>query len=125
MSYIVHTLSGEKSFGAQLSGPIKGQVPAKYNSGGTMTNFLIQVSAFLWEGLLFSIIQTVYSMIVTTPGSLNSLYPALVIALSNASPYFKKLSVTASTRLIQLFTSFSNPLFLLSDEGHPRLLFFM
>ena len=70
-------------------------------------------------------VQIVYSMIATTPGSLNSLYPALVIALSNVSPYFKKLSVTASTRLIQLFTSFSNPLFLLSDEGHPRLLYFM
>ena len=75
--------------------------------------------------ILNEVIQTVYSMIATTSGSLNSLYPALVIVLSNASPYFKKLSVTASTRLIQLFTSFSNPLFLLSDEGHPRLLFFM
>lgn len=31
----------------------------------------------------------------------------------------------SATRLLQLFTSFSNPLFLLSDEGHPRLLFFM
>jgi len=75
--------------------------------------------------ILNEVIQTVYSMIATTSGSLNSLYPALVIVLSNASPYFKKLSVTASTRLIQLFTAFSNPLFLLSDEGHPRLLFFM
>jgi hypothetical protein len=27
--------------------------------------------------------------------------------------------------LLQLFTSFSNPLFLLSDESHPRLLFLM
>jgi hypothetical protein len=26
---------------------------------------------------------------------------------------------------VQLFKSFSNPLFLLADEGHPRLLFFM
>ena len=61
----------------------------------------------------------------TTAGALNSLYPALIIALSNSAPYFKHLSVTTSTRLIQLIKSFSNPLFLLSDEGHPRLLFFM
>jgi hypothetical protein len=53
------------------------------------------------------------------------LYPALIIALANAAPYFKNLTVTSSTRLLQLFTSFSNPLFLLADEGHPRLLFFM
>jgi hypothetical protein len=27
--------------------------------------------------------------------------------------------------LLQLFSSFANPKFLLADEGHPRLLFFM
>ena len=64
-------------------------------------------------------------MVATTSGALNSLYPALIIALSNSAPYFKNLGVTASTRLIQLFTAFSNPSFLLADEGHPRLLFFM
>ena len=64
-------------------------------------------------------------MVATTSGSLNSLYPAFIIALSNSAPYFKNLSVTSSARLLQLFTAFSNPSFLLSDEGHPRLLFFM
>jgi len=64
-------------------------------------------------------------MVATTSGSFSSLYPALVIALSNAAPYFKNISASASARLVQLFNSFSNPLFLLSDEGHPRLLFFM
>ncbi len=64
-------------------------------------------------------------MVATTSGSLTSLYPALIIALSNSAPYFKNLSVTSSARLLQLFTAFSNPSFLLSDEGHPRLLFFM
>lgn len=64
-------------------------------------------------------------MVATTSGSLNSLYPALIIALSNSAPYFKNLSVTSSARLLQLFNAFSNPSFLLSDEGHPRLLFFV
>lgn len=63
-------------------------------------------------------------MIATTSGSLSSLYPAFVIALANAAPYFKNLSVNSSARLLHLFTSFSNPSFLLADEGHPRLLFF-
>ena len=71
------------------------------------------------------LVKAIYSIITTTSGSLNSIYPALIIALSNAAPYFKNLSITASTRLIQLFTSFSSPTFLLSDEGHPRLVFFM
>ena len=64
-------------------------------------------------------------MVASTSGTLTSIYPALLIALSNSAPYFKNISVVASTRLIQLFNSFLNPLFLLSDEGHPRLLFFM
>lgn len=64
-------------------------------------------------------------MVATTSGSLNSLYPSLVIALANAAPYFKNLSINSSARLMQLFNAFSNPSFLLSDEGHPRLLFFM
>jgi len=71
------------------------------------------------------ILQAVYSIAATTSGSLTSLYPALIIALSNSAPYFKDLSLNSSNRLLQLFAAFSNPAFLLSDEGHPRLLFFM
>ncbi|KAF9009367.1 high-temperature-induced dauer-formation protein-domain-containing protein [Cyathus striatus] len=110
ISYIVQTLSAEASFGLKLSHPIKIPLPAKWNFGGTAADFLI---------------MAIYSIVATTSGALNSLYPALIIALSNASPYFKNLSVPGSTRLIQLLTSFSNPVFLLSDEGNPRLLFFM
>ncbi|KAF6764892.1 high-temperature-induced dauer-formation protein-domain-containing protein [Ephemerocybe angulata] len=73
---------------------------------------LSQVADFL--------VHAIYSIVATTSGTLSSLYPALIIALSNSAPYLKNLSVTASARLIQLFTSFANPLFLLADEGHPR-----
>ncbi|KAF7304736.1 hypothetical protein MKEN_01187700 [Mycena kentingensis (nom. inval.)] len=110
LSYIVQTLSAEPAFGLRLSKPIKAQLGTKWNAPGTAADFII---------------HAVYSIVATTSGQLNSLYPALIIALSNAAPYFTNLTVTASTRLVQLFTSFSNPLFLLSDEGHPRLLFFM
>ncbi|KIY67699.1 hypothetical protein CYLTODRAFT_396572 [Cylindrobasidium torrendii FP15055 ss-10] len=110
LSYILQSLSAEPAFGAQLSRPLTLQVPSKWAVPGTATDFLI---------------HSIYSIVATTSGSLNALYPALVITLSNLAPYFQKLSVTSSTRLIQLITSFSNPMFLLSDEGHPRLLFFM
>ncbi|KAJ7581051.1 high-temperature-induced dauer-formation protein-domain-containing protein [Mycena floridula] len=110
LSYIIQTLSAEPAFGAKLVNPIKAQLPAKWNTLGTAADFMI---------------NAIYAVVATTAGSLNSLYPALIIALSNSAPYFQNLNVTSSARLIQLFTSFSNPNFLLSDEGHPRLLFFL
>ncbi|KAJ3908417.1 high-temperature-induced dauer-formation protein-domain-containing protein [Lentinula edodes] len=110
LSYIVQTLSAEPAFGQRLTNPIKASLPSKFPASGTAADFLI---------------NAIYSIVATTSGQLNSLYPALIIALSNCAPYFKNLSITSSARLVQLFTSFSSPLFLLSDEGHPRLLFFM
>ncbi|KAJ8078530.1 hypothetical protein PM082_012813 [Marasmius tenuissimus] len=110
LSYIVQTLSAEPAFGSKLSSPIKANIPAKWAVPGSAADFLI---------------CSIYSIVATTSGALNSLYPAFIIALSNCAPHFKNLGVTSSTRLVQLFTSFSNPSFLLSDEGHPRLLFFM
>ncbi|KAF8061471.1 high-temperature-induced dauer-formation protein-domain-containing protein [Lyophyllum atratum] len=110
LSYIIQTLSAEPGFGPKLTKPVKPQLPAKWNAAGTAADFMI---------------NAVYAIVATTSGTLNLLYPALLIALANSAPYFKDLTVTASTRLVQLFKSFSNPLFLLADEGHPRLLFFM
>ncbi|KAH7889801.1 high-temperature-induced dauer-formation protein-domain-containing protein [Phlebopus sp. FC_14] len=110
LSYMTQSLSAEAAFGNKLSSSIKVPIPAKWATPGTAADFMI---------------TAIYSMIATTSGALNPLYPALIIALSNAAPYFRNLSVIASTRLIQLFDSFANPRFLLSDESHPRLLFFM
>jgi len=110
LSYIIQTLSAEPTFGLKLSGPVKAQLPVRWNSSGTAGDFMI---------------NAVYAIVASTSGNLSFLYPALVISLANSAPYFKNLTVTSSTRLIQLFTSFSAPLFLLADEGHPRLLFFM
>ncbi|PFH52389.1 hypothetical protein AMATHDRAFT_56905 [Amanita thiersii Skay4041] len=110
LSYIIQTLSAEPTFGHKLLVPPKVQPPTKWIVPGTTADFMI---------------NAIYAMMANNSGVLNSPYPALIIALANSAPYFKNLTVTASSRLIQLFTSFSKPLFLLSDEGHPRLLFFM
>lgn len=126
LSYIIQTLSAEKAFAVKLNTPIKIQIPPKWHVPGTAADFLINVRPlWFYLNLLIKFLQSVYSMVATTSGTLNSLYPALVIALSNCAPYFKNLSVSASTRLVQLITAFSNATFLLSDEGNPRLLFFM
>lgn len=61
----------------------------------------------------------------TTSGTLTSLYPALIITLSNISPHLTQLTITSSARLTSLLTSFSSPLFLLADESHPRLVYFV
>ncbi|KAL5529427.1 hypothetical protein ACEPAG_5412 [Sanghuangporus baumii] len=110
ISYILQTLSAEPAFNAKLSSPIRVQLPSKWACQGTAGDFMI---------------NSIYNVIATTSGALNSLYPALIIALSNSAPYFKYLSVNSSNRLVSLFNSFTNPSFLLSDEGHPRLLFFL
>ena len=127
ISYILQSLSAEPAFNSKLSSPIRMQLPSKWACQGTAGDFMINVSI-----LYFSILQTltlklqsIYSVVATTSGALNSLYPALIIALSNSAPYFKYLSVTSSNRLVSLFNAFTNPTFLLSDEGHPRLLFFL
>ena len=67
--------------------------------------------------------QSIYS--ITTTSGLNSLFPALTITVTNVAPYVKDLGVQASTRLIQLFSAFSSPAFLLKDESHPRLVNYM
>ncbi|KAI6038982.1 high-temperature-induced dauer-formation protein-domain-containing protein [Pisolithus marmoratus] len=110
LSYIIQTLSAEPAFGNKLCLPVKIPIPTKWSTPGTAGDFMI---------------TSIYSMMSTTSGAMTSLYPALIIALSNAAPYFKNLSIVSSNRLIQLFISFANPRFLLSDESHPRLLFFM
>lgn len=131
LSYIIQTLSAEPAFGRVLSNPIKAQLPAKWHTGGTAGDFIVNVRDLCFSIRCFvsdsdsCVAQSIYAIVATTSGTLNSIYPALIIALTNCAPHFKNLSVTSSARLIQLFTSFSNPLFLLADEGHPRLLFFM
>ncbi|KAF7968571.1 hypothetical protein HWV62_30117 [Athelia sp. TMB] len=78
LSYIIQTLSADSAFGRKLGYPVKAQLPMKYNAGGTYADFVI---------------RGIYSIVATTSGQLNSLYPALIIALSNLAPHMKNLSV--------------------------------
>lgn len=62
--------------------------------------------------------------IATTPG-LNPLFPALTITLSNIAPYLQGLGPHASAKLLHLFKAFSSAGFILADEGHPRLVYYL
>ncbi|KAG8953735.1 hypothetical protein FRC04_001939 [Tulasnella sp. 424] len=112
LSYIIQTLSSEPAFGTKMTLPVPSRIviPAKWAVPGCTADFFI---------------SAVYYTVATTSGQLNFTYPALLIALANAAPNMQHLQVPSATRLIQLFTSFSNPNFLLADDGHPRLVFLL
>ncbi|KAK6910396.1 hypothetical protein I203_104428 [Kwoniella mangroviensis CBS 8507] len=108
LSYLLQTLSADKAFAVSLNQTIRMAIPSKWAVAGTAADFLI---------------VSIYS-IATTPG-LNPLFPALTISISNIAPYLVNIGVQASTRLLQLFKAFSAPNFLLADEGHPRLVYYL
>ncbi|KAF9384144.1 hypothetical protein CPC16_008543 [Podila verticillata] len=66
--------------------------------------------------------KTVHHLIATTKRALRSLYPALISTLANVSPHLKNISPLASSRLMQLTTSFASPSFLLAEESNHGLL---
>lgn len=47
LSYIIQTLSAERSFGDKLSQPVRIQVPAKWQTVGTTADFMITVGQLL------------------------------------------------------------------------------
>jgi hypothetical protein len=63
--------------------------------------------------------------IVTPTSSDDAPCHAFVISLANAGPFFRNISATSASKLMQLLISVTDARFLLSDEGHPRLLFFL
>ncbi|KAG1734251.1 uncharacterized protein EDB91DRAFT_1010152, partial [Suillus paluster] len=70
----IQTLLAESAFGNKLLSPMNIQIPTKWVSQGL----------------------SIYSIIATTSGSLNSIYTALIIPLTNVAPHFKNLSIVAS-----------------------------
>jgi len=129
LSYILQSISAETGFGALLNQPIPPQIaiPSKWSTSGTASDFFVTVglSSDDFALMLTPCHKSIYYIVATTSGSLNFLYPALIIALANAAPHLQNLQIQSSTKLVQLFISFSNPSFLLADESHPRLIFFM
>ncbi|KAL0097800.1 high-temperature-induced dauer-formation protein-domain-containing protein [Phycomyces blakesleeanus] len=114
-TFILQTLSSDRTFGVKLNKQFVSQsyLPALIRipaSHGTYGDFLI---------------ISIFSLIATTRGTLSTLYPALVLTISNVSPYLKNLSVTSSSKLVGLFSSISAPGFLLADESNYRLLSYL
>lgn len=58
----------------------------------------------------------------TSKGNLDTVYPALLIILTNVAPHIKHISPSACSKVIQLFSSMSAPSFLLANETNHTLL---
>ncbi|BGO88692.1 hypothetical protein NBRC10512_005138 [Rhodotorula toruloides] len=61
----------------------------------------------------------------STRSSLSTLYPSLLLTVSNLSPLFRDVGADAATRLVRVWLAFSAPSWVLMEEGNPRLIFYL
>ncbi|CAG8556077.1 1200_t:CDS:10 [Paraglomus brasilianum] len=110
-AFILQAISSEREFGIRLNKSFErhGSLPGN-----------VRIPAFHGTYADFMIIS-IQALVTTTHGSLSLIYPALIITISNVSPYLKNLSVLSSNKLVQLFSSFTTPSFLLAEEGNHLL----
>ncbi|ORZ03659.1 high-temperature-induced dauer-formation protein-domain-containing protein [Syncephalastrum racemosum] len=114
-AFILQTLSSDRTFGVKLN---------RHFDGHSSLPASIRITAFHGTYADF-LITSVFSLIATSRGALSTLYPALILTVTNISPYLKNLSVTSSNKLVSLFGSLSAPGFLLADEANHRLVGYM
>ncbi|GAA5883269.1 hypothetical protein JCM3774_001791 [Rhodotorula dairenensis] len=57
--------------------------------------------------------------------ALSTLYPSLILAVTNLSPLVRELESDAATRLARVWLAFSAPSWILMEEGNPRLVFYL
>lgn len=110
--FILQTLSVEPTFGRRLNKPFVGQdsLPSTLripNFHGTYADYLI---------------TSLHTILTTTKGRLESIYPALLAIVNNIAPYVQDLQRATCTKLLDLFISFSSPAFLLANETNHTLL---
>ncbi|KAK6580902.1 hypothetical protein PZA11_006390 [Diplocarpon coronariae] len=110
--FLLQTLSVEPNFGKNLNKRFEAQetLPLTIrlpNFNGTYADFLI---------------HSIYNIITTSQGKLTVTYPALLAVINNIAAYLENLSASASSKLLQLYSSMSSPSFLLANESNHNLL---
>ncbi|KAI0998293.1 hypothetical protein K3495_g9901 [Podosphaera aphanis] len=110
--FLLQTLSVEPQFGKNLLKKFDAQetLPPTIllkNFTGTYADFLI---------------HSIYNIITTSQGKLTAVYPALLAVINNIAAYLENLSASASSKLLQLFSSMSSPGFLLANDSNYKLL---
>ncbi|KAJ5134904.1 hypothetical protein N7526_006269 [Penicillium atrosanguineum] len=110
--FILQTMSAEPIFGKSLNMAFEAQETLPQSI--RLLKFRGSYADYL--------IMSVHTLMATSKGNLDTVYPALLIILNNIAPYIKHLSPSACSKIIQLFSSMSAPSFLLANETNHTLL---
>ncbi|KAI9105592.1 high-temperature-induced dauer-formation protein-domain-containing protein [Phlyctochytrium arcticum] len=115
--FIIHIMSQDRNFAVQLNSPFH------YASVGAAAKAVPTFGGGTWADYFFLAVHS----LVTTPSraSMLHLHEHLLTSLTNVSPYVKSLNITATTKMISLFTIYSNPAFMLANEHNHKNVFFL
>ncbi|KAF2095863.1 hypothetical protein NA57DRAFT_78640 [Rhizodiscina lignyota] len=110
--FVLQTMSVEPNFGKSLNKTFEGQetLPASIriaNFHGSYADYLI---------------TSIHTLLTTSKGKLDAVYPALLAIINNIAPHVENLGRAPSLKLLQLFNSMSSPKFLLANETNHVLL---
>lgn len=105
-TFVLLKLSGERSFGVTLNKPFTEKLPCDLPlfSGGHADLLAI----------------TLHKLVVNGAYKLVPLYSCFLTIICNVSPYWRKMSLVAAVKLVNLFELFSSPKFLYSGENAHR-----
>ncbi|KAJ5089124.1 hypothetical protein N7532_007808 [Penicillium argentinense] len=110
--FILQTMSAETTFGKSIN--------MKFEAQETLPQS-IRLPRFRGSYADFLIIS-IHVLMTTSKGNLDTVYPSLLIILNNIAPHIQHVSPSASSKIIQLFSSMSAPSFLLANETNHSLL---
>ncbi|KAI9892200.1 MAG: hypothetical protein M1814_001659 [Vezdaea aestivalis] len=110
--FVIQTMSAEGQFSKSINKPF-----ADHDSLPQAT----KIDGFIGSYADY-LIECIYILFSGSKGQLNSVYPALLAILNNIAAHLEDISVSASTRILQLFSSMSSPSFLLANETNHDLL---
>ncbi|KAF4762993.1 hypothetical protein N7455_010559 [Penicillium solitum] len=110
--FILQTMSAEPTFGKSLNNSFEAQETLPQSI--RLLKFRGSYADYL--------IMSIHTLMTTSKGNLDTVYPALLIILNNLAPYIEHISPSACSKVIQLFSSMSSPSFLLANETNHTLL---
>ncbi|KAI9374468.1 high-temperature-induced dauer-formation protein-domain-containing protein [Aspergillus egyptiacus] len=110
--FIMQTMSVEPNFGKSLNNKFEAQETLPQS---------IRIPGFKGSYADFLLIS-IHTLMTTSKGKLNAVYPALLAVINNVAPYVERLSPQTCSKILQLFSSMSAPSFLLANESNHSLL---
>lgn len=105
-TFVLLKLSGERSFGVNLNKSFNTRLPCDLPLFHGSHSDLISI--------------TLHKLIVNGAYKLVPLYSCFITVVCNVSPYWRKMSLVAAVKLVNLFELFSSPKFLYSGENAHR-----